>query len=114
MMAVRAAAIARFGPAALNAGDPQSQLRRAFVPIWLIHRYQVEAAAKLLGGVDFTYALAGDGHGEAHAVPPAAQRRALDALLDTLSPAALTVPPRCSPTSRPAGRATMTGRPTSS
>jgi len=93
MMAVRAAAVARFGPGALNPGEPQAQLRRSFVPIWLIHRYQVEAAAKLLGGVDFSYALAGDGHGEAHPVAPAAQRRALDALLDTLSPAALTVPP---------------------
>ena len=94
MMAVRAAAVARFGPSAIHPGDPQSQLRRAFVPIWLIHRYQVEAAAKLLGGVDFTYAVAGDGHGEARNVPPAAQRRALDALLATLTPAALTVPPQ--------------------
>jgi hypothetical protein len=94
MMTVRAAAIARFGPAAINPGDPQSQLRRAFVPVWLLHRYQVEAAAKLLGGVDFTYAVAGDGHGEARAVPAAAQRRALDALLEALSPAALTVPPQ--------------------
>jgi Met-zincin/Domain of unknown function (DUF5117) len=93
MMQVRAAAIARFGPAALAPGDPQSQLRRAFVPIWLIHRYQVEAAAKVLGGVDFAYPLSGDGHGEARVVAAAAQRRALDALLDTLSPAALTVPP---------------------
>ncbi|HEV2818772.1 MAG TPA: zinc-dependent metalloprotease [Allosphingosinicella sp.] len=93
MMQVRAAAVARFGPAALNPGEPQAQLRRSFVPIWLIHRYQVEAAAKLLGGVDFAYALAGDGHGEARPVAPAAQRRALEALLDTLSPTALTVPP---------------------
>ncbi|MEA3029041.1 MAG: hypothetical protein QOG13_366 [Sphingomonadales bacterium] len=92
MMAVRAAAVARFGPGALHPGDPQSQLRRAFVPVWLIHRYQIEAAAKLLGGVDFSYALAGDGRGEARAVPPADQRRALDALLATLAPAALTVP----------------------
>ena len=94
VMAVRAAAVARFGPAALPAGEPQAQLRRAFVPIWLLHRYQVEAAAKLLGGVDFTYATVGDGHGEAHPVPAAAQRRALDALLATLSAAALTVPPQ--------------------
>jgi hypothetical protein len=93
MMEVRAAAVSRFGPAALHPGDPQSQLRRAFVPIWLIHRYQVAAAAKLLGGVDFHYALAGDGHGEARAVAPAEQRRALEALLATFSPAALTVPP---------------------
>ncbi|TMJ19587.1 MAG: DUF5117 domain-containing protein [Alphaproteobacteria bacterium] len=92
VMAVRQAAVERFGPAALHPGDPQSQLRRAFVPVWLLHRYQVEAAAKLLGGVDFTYALAGDGYGEAHPVDPARQRQALDALLDTLSPSALTVP----------------------
>jgi hypothetical protein len=92
MMDVRAAAVARFGPAALKAGDPQYQLRRAFVPVWLLHRYQVEAAAKLLGGVDFAYALNGDGAGEAKPVTPARQREALDALLDTLSPQALTVP----------------------
>ena len=92
MMGVRNGAIARFGPAALHPGDPESQLRRAFVPIWLLHRYQVEAAAKLLGGVDFAYALAGDGHGEARPVPAAEQRRALDALLATLRPEALTVP----------------------
>ena len=97
MMAVRAAAVARFGPNALHPGDPQSQLRRAFVPIWLIDRYQIEATAKMLGGVDFTYAVIGDGHGEARPVAAADQRRALDALLDTLAPDALTVPPSLLP-----------------
>lgn len=97
VMEVRAAAVARFGPAALKAGDPQYQLRRAFVPVWLLHRYQVEAAAKLLGGVDFTYAVAGDGTGEAKPVAPDRQRAALDALLDTLSPQALTVPAQLLP-----------------
>jgi len=92
MMEVRAAAVARFGPAALHPGDPESQLRRAFVPIWLLHRYQVEAAAKLLGGVDFRYAIAGDGSDQARPVPAGAQRRALDALLATLAPETLTVP----------------------
>jgi hypothetical protein len=92
VMEVRQVAVARFGPAALKPGDPQSQLRRAFVPIWLLHRYQVEAASKLLGGVDFTYAVVGDGRGESKPVSAEDQRRALDALLDTLSPAALTVP----------------------
>ena len=97
MMAVRAAAVARFGPEALPPGEPLSDLRRAFVPIWLLHRYQVEAAAKLLGGVDFAYAVRGDGREEMRAVPPAAQRRALDALLATLKPVALTVPPALVP-----------------
>ncbi|MFD1612582.1 zinc-dependent metalloprotease [Sphingomonas tabacisoli] len=97
VMEVRRAAIARFGPAALKVGDPQSQLRRAFVPVWLLHRYQVEAASKLLGGVDFHYAVTGDGTGEAKPVAPDRQRAALDVLLDTLSPEALAVPAQLLP-----------------
>jgi hypothetical protein len=92
MMTVRAAAIARFGPAVLAPDEPVANLRRKFVPIWLLHRYQVEAAAKLIGGVDSEYAMAGDGHGTAGAVSGAAQAKALDALLATLDPAALDVP----------------------
>lgn len=97
VMDVRRVAVERFGPAALRAGDPQAQLRRSFVPIWLLHRYQVEAAAKLLGGVHFTYAVTGDGRGTARPVDGAAQRGALDALLDTLASTALTVPPAIQP-----------------
>ena len=92
MMEVRAVAVDRFGPDAIRAGEPLSGLRRAFVPIWLLHRYQVAAAAKLVGGVDYRYAVAGDGTGQPIATAPAAQRQAIDALIDTLSPAALTVP----------------------
>jgi hypothetical protein len=97
VMEVRRAAVERFGPAALRSGDPQAQLRRSFVPIWLLHRYQVEAASKLLGGVNFTYATVGDGRGTARPVDGARQRAALDALLDTLAPEALTVPAAIQP-----------------
>ena len=92
MMAVRAAAVARFGPNALYPDEPVANLRRKFVPIWLLHRYQVEAAAKLIGGVDFAYALNGDGREAARPVALAEQRRALDALMATLEPDALAVP----------------------
>ncbi|HEX5184046.1 MAG TPA: zinc-dependent metalloprotease [Allosphingosinicella sp.] len=97
MTKVRAAALSRFGPEALPAGAPLSDLRRAFVPIWLLDRYQIEAAAKLLGGVDFAYSVRGGGRDDMRPVPPPAQRRALDALLATLTPAALTVPPSLVP-----------------
>jgi hypothetical protein len=97
MMMVRRAAVSRFGPNALYPGEPVSNLRRKFVPIWLIHRYQVEAAVKLVGGVDFGYSLNGDGHERARIVDAAAQRRALDSLLATLSPDALTIPPALLP-----------------
>ena len=61
------------------------------MPIWLLDRYQVEAAAKSLGGVDFPYAVNGEA-ATARTVPGAGQWAALYALLDTLSPAELTVP----------------------
>ena len=92
MIAVRRAAVDNFGLAALSAGEPVAHLRRKFVPIWLLHRYQVEAAAKLVGGVDFSYSRRGDGLETSSPVPADAQRAALDALLATLSPEALTVP----------------------
>src|SRR5690348_1731065 len=91
VMAVRRAAVARFGTGALPAGESLADLRRAFVPIWLIDRYQVEAAAKSVGGVDFPYSVNGE-NAVAQVVPGSAQWAALYALLDTLAPAELTVP----------------------
>jgi hypothetical protein len=92
MLAVRRAAVQRFGLGALAAGEPAANLRRKFVPIWLLHRYQVEAAAKLVGGVTFTYAVRGDGTEAAAPVEEGLQRRALEGLLATLAPEALQVP----------------------
>lgn len=105
MMQVRAAAVARFGLAALADGEPAANLRRKFVPIWLLHRYQVEAAAKLLGGVLSEYTLAGrpstrNGPGTAPSATVVAasdQMRALDALLKGLRPGELDVPARLVP-----------------
>lgn len=92
MLDVRRAAVQRLGLGALAAGEPVANLRRKFVPIWLLHRYQIEAAAKLVGGVPFTYAVRGDGTEAAAPVEEVVQRRALEALLATLSPEALEVP----------------------
>ena len=92
MMEVRRVAVSRFGPAALPQGVAAADLRRAFVPIWLIHRYQLQAAAKLIGGVHFSYAVNGDGREVSRPVPAAEQRRAISGLLATLRADALTVP----------------------
>jgi hypothetical protein len=96
IMAVRRAAVERFGTGALPAGESLADLRRAFVPIWLLDRYQVEAAAKSVGGVNFSYAVNGE-NALAQVVPGETQWAALYALLDTLSPAELTVPARLNP-----------------
>jgi hypothetical protein len=94
LMDVRRVAIDNFGESALNPGEPMAMLRRKFVLVWLLHRYQVDAAAKFVGGVDYAYTVAGDGRPPARPVPAAAQNAAIDALMATLSPAALTVPDR--------------------
>ena len=90
---VRRIALAGFGPAVLQPGEPLSNLRRKFVPIWLYHRYEVEAMGKIVGGVRYGYSVVGDGSGAPVSVSAPEQIAALDALVATLSPKVLTVPP---------------------
>ena len=91
VMAIRRVALDRFGHGSIPPAAPMAELRRAFVPIWLLHRYQVEAAAKSLGGIEFPFALAGEA-AVARPVPAAQQRAALSSLLGTLTESALGVP----------------------
>ena len=92
IMQVRSRALDRFGENAIRPGAPMSSLADVLVPVYLAHRYQVEAAVKILGGLDYNYALRGDGQLVTRIVPAAEQKRALDALLRTVSAEALTLP----------------------
>jgi hypothetical protein len=91
VMKVRAKALAGFSEQRIRVGFPMSTLEEVLVPVYLFHRYQLEAAAKVLGGLDYTYAVRGDGQTVAEVVPAAEQRRALEALMGTLDPGALTL-----------------------
>lgn len=93
LMTVRRAAIAQFGERNLLPGEPVSTLRRRFVPIYLLHRYQMVAAAKSVGGVDFAYTVKGDPRGTPKPVPAATQRAAIAAIVRTIAPQALRLPP---------------------
>ncbi|MEZ5952739.1 MAG: zinc-dependent metalloprotease [Hyphomonas sp.] len=88
-MNVRKVALERFGMDAIRPGDNTSRLRSVIVPVYLFHRYQVDAAAKSIGGYEFYYSRSGDGGDVARAVPSARQREAFRALQETLDPAAL-------------------------
>ena len=92
ILAVRAAGLAQFGENAVPMGMPLAEIEDALVPLYLLHRYQTEAAAKEVGGLNYRYALRGDGQMVTEIVDPADQRKALGALLKTLSPATLTLP----------------------
>ncbi len=91
-LAVRAVALSRFGRGNLADGQPQAHLEEVFTPVYFHHRYQVDAVAKMVGGVDYTHALAGDGRALGEPVSRQNQMRALEALLGCLDPAKLDVP----------------------
>lgn len=114
-MRVRKMALDHFGLADIRTGRPLATLEEVLVPLYLHHRYQVDATVKLLGGVEYTYAMRGDTQPLPKTVSGAAQRAALDALLKTVTPDALrlparirqTIPPR--PPGYPAGRELFDG-----
>jgi hypothetical protein len=92
VLTVRAAALKNFGEAAVKPGTPMAQLEQTLVPLYLFHRYQTEAAIKLIGGLNYRYNLRGDGQPDAKVVDPAEQKKAIEAVLKTLSPDTLTLP----------------------
>jgi hypothetical protein len=92
VMKVRAAALKRFGENNIRDGAPMATIEDVLVPIYMYHRYQVEAAAKVVGGQDYTFSVKGKGDRNPQIVAPEEQRRALAAVLDTLKPDALALP----------------------
>lgn len=92
VLSVRKAALARFGQDAVQPGQPLAQLEDTLVPLYLLHRYQTEAAAKEVGGVVYLNSLRGDNQPLPTLVPAADQQKALKAVLTTLDPETLTLP----------------------
>ena len=102
MMGIRRAGLERFGETAIQKDWPMAMIEEVLVPLYLHHRYAVEAAASTVAGQNYIYAFRGDGRVPVEWVPAATQRAALDALLATIKPSELTlstavlskVPPR--------------------
>jgi hypothetical protein len=92
VLVVRAVALKNFGEDAIRPSTPMAQLEQTLVPLYLYHRYQTEAAIKEIGGLDYRYNERGDGLPNPAIVDPAEQKKALSAVLKTLSPETLTLP----------------------
>lgn len=91
---VRQLALANFGVKTLASGSSLSSLEETLVPIYLLHRYQLEAVAKLVGGVDYEYELKGD-YAKAKGTTPVSakqQNAALKAVLSTITTDYLAIP----------------------
>ena len=92
IMEIRKTALDNFGEANLENGRPLAELQDVLVPIYLFHRYQVEATSKLIGGLDYTYKVKGDDQAYPEIVERTTQEEALNAMLATISPEALALP----------------------
>jgi homoserine dehydrogenase len=95
--AVRRLLVDRFDERAIAEGEAMSMLNMRFAHVYLHHRYALEGAIKYVGGMDFTYALRGDGQTPARILPGG--RTAAGAgrmLLNHLEPAELRIPDRVS------------------
>lgn len=92
IMKVRRHVLDGFSEKAIRKGEPMATLEEVLVPMFLLHRYEVEAAAKSLGGLYFTPAVKNDGQTITKMVDPAEQWKAFDALINTVTPEALALP----------------------
>lgn len=93
LSALRTSAMSRFGEASITNGTPYSRLENVLVPLYLAHRYQAEAVSKLIGGIDYTFALKGDEHKVINEIVSAdLQKEAMEAMLETLNPEFLEIP----------------------
>ncbi|PZR29691.1 MAG: peptidase [Citrobacter freundii] len=94
VMKVREKALSKFGENTIRPGTPMAFLEDALVPVYLYHRYQAEAVTKLVGGIDYRYALRGDGQLITQPLSKEEQTAALQAVLTTIDPSALALPDR--------------------
>ena len=76
----------------LKKGEPYSNLQDIIVPIYLLHRYQSEAVVKLIGGVDYDYAVKGNIKYEINMIEKNKQREALANFIELLTPEKLKFP----------------------
>lgn len=92
IMKVRRKVLDNFSEKAIPQGMPMATIEEALVPVYLLHRYQIEAVAKSVGGLYFTHAVKNDGQVPTKMVDPAQQWKAFESLMSTITPEALALP----------------------
>lgn len=92
LLELRAVLLDNFAENAITEGTPMVMLEEPLVPIYLYHRYQIEACAKMLGGLDYNLSVRGSGPQTNTPVSEDDQWRALETLLHCVEPENLTLP----------------------
>ena len=97
LLALRKRAIAKFSTDNIKSNQPYSVLEDVFVPLYFFHRYQTEAVTKVIGGLDYTYAVKGDNSTVVKRIDGKLERKALASVLKTLSIEEIAIPKRLLP-----------------
>ena len=92
VLEIREKAIANFSEDNFRTNEPYSVLEDVFVPLYFFHRYQTEAVSKLVGGLDYNFAVKGGAEKVVETLSPKRQKSALDALIKTLKAETLAIP----------------------
>jgi len=93
LLALRKQAIANFSVDNIKTNEPYSVLEDVFVPLYFYHRFQTEAAVKLVGGMNYNYAVKGDANQlVTETLDAKKQEAALEVVLKTLSAEQLAIP----------------------
>ena len=94
ILKIRNIAIDNFSEYNIKKGDPYTMLEDLFVPLYFMHRYQTEAVVKLIGGMDYNYAIRGDSQIIVKDLDFEVQEEALNSLLKSLNAKVLAIPKR--------------------
>ena len=89
---VRNKAITNFSEYNIQKNQPFSVLEDVFVPLYFLHRYQTEAAVKLIGGLEYNYATRGDNQTTVKEINYLEQKNALNSVLKTVNATFLSIP----------------------
>lgn len=92
MLKVRKKAIENFSVDNIQEGTPYSVLEDVFVPLYFFHRYQTEGVSKIIGGLEYNYAVKGDGQQTVTIADKALQQEALKGVLKTLDASEIAIP----------------------
>ncbi len=92
LLALRKTSLERFSARTIKPGSPMATLEEVLVPVYFMHRYQLEAAVKLIGGLNYTYAERNDGQLSTEMIPAIEQNKAIYTIINTLKPEHLIIP----------------------
>ena len=92
VLAIREKAISNFSEDNIRKNEAFSVLEDVFVPLYFFHRYQTEATIKMIGGLNYNYAVKGSEIEKVSYIDKKSQGNALKAVLKTLDAEYIAIP----------------------